>query len=91
MSSSPADKTTDPADLRRSYSLAGLCRRDLPSDPLELFQRWFNEALAADILEPNAMVLSTCLDGQPCSRTKIAGTPVKLPSPCRVSKSSLTG
>lgn len=69
MSSSPADKTTNPADLRRSYGLAGLRRRDLPSDPLELFQRWFNEALAADILEPNAMVLSCCAGDQPSSRT----------------------
>ena len=69
MSSSPADKTTDPAHLRRSYGLAGLHRRDLPSDPMELFQRWFNEALAADLLEPNAMVLSCCAGDQPSSRT----------------------
>jgi pyridoxamine 5'-phosphate oxidase len=69
VSSSPADKTTNPADLRRSYGLAGLRRRDLPSDPLVLFQRWFNEALAADILEPNAMVLSCCTGDQPSSRT----------------------
>jgi len=69
VSSSPADRPADPADLRRAYGLSGLHRRDLPSDPLELFQRWFHEALGAKILEPNAMVLSCCAGDQPSSRT----------------------
>ncbi len=59
----------DPAALRRSYQLGSLRRSDLPADPLELFRRWFDQALEADLLEPNAMVLSTCLNGQPSSRT----------------------
>lgn len=59
----------DPAELRRSYQLGALRRSDLPPEPLDLFRQWFNQALEAELLEPNAMVLSTCLDGQPSSRT----------------------
>ena len=59
----------DPAELRRSYQLGSLRRSDLPADPLELFRQWFTQALNADLLEPNAMVLSTCLGDQPSSRT----------------------
>lgn len=59
----------DPAELRRSYQLGNLRRSDLPADPLELFRQWFRQALDADLLEPNAMVLSTCLHDQPSSRT----------------------
>jgi pyridoxamine 5'-phosphate oxidase len=36
---------------------------------VELFQRWFNQVLEAEILEPNAMVLSCCEGEQPNSRT----------------------
>ena len=61
--------TPNPADLRRSYQLGALSRSDLSPEPLELFRQWFGQALEADLLEPNAMGLSTCLDGQPCSRT----------------------
>lgn len=61
--------TPHPADLRRSYELGALRRDDLPPEPMELFREWFSQALEANLLEPNAMVLSTCLDGQPCSRT----------------------
>ncbi len=58
------------ADLRREYSRAGLCKRDLAPDPFQQFQRWLAEALAAEIPEPNAMVLATVApDGQPATRT----------------------
>ena len=58
-----------PAGLRRCYQLGALRRSELPPEPMELFRQWFNQALDADRLEPNAMVLSTCLGGQPSSRT----------------------
>jgi len=57
------------ADLRKDYSLAGLAEKDLAKDPFRQFERWFQEAEAAKIAEPNAMVLSTSgRDGRPASR-----------------------
>lgn len=58
------------ADLRRDYTLAGLRRRDLVADPLEQFQKWFDDAQRAEVLEPNAMSLATVDEnGQPSLRT----------------------
>jgi len=58
------------ADLRREYSLAGVSERDLARDPFRQFDRWFQEAEAAKIVEPNAMVLSLAnRAGSPSSRT----------------------
>ncbi len=57
------------ADLRRDYSLAGLSEADLAADPFQQFEKWFQEAVAAEILEPNAMVLATVdPSGQPSTR-----------------------
>lgn len=57
------------ANLRRDYSLAGLSEQDLAADPVQQFQKWFQEALAAEITEPNAMVLATVdASGQPSTR-----------------------
>src|SRR3954463_12715773 len=58
------------ADLRREYTLAGLRRKDLESDPIAQFQKWFDQALKAELLEPNAMTLATVdSDGRPSART----------------------
>lgn len=58
----------DPADLRRDYQLAGLAEDDLAPTWHEQFDRWFAEA--ADLLEPNAVVLGTAsADGVPSART----------------------
>ncbi len=58
------------ADLRRDYSLAGLAEKDLARDPYRQFEKWFGEAQAAKIPEPNALVLATAAkDGRPSSRT----------------------
>jgi pyridoxamine 5'-phosphate oxidase len=57
------------ADLRRDYSLAGLSEQDLAADPVQQFQKWFQEALTAEIAESNAMVLATVApSGQPSTR-----------------------
>ena len=57
------------AELRREYTLAGLRRADLDADPISQFQKWFAQALAAEIVEPNAMTLATVgADGQPSTR-----------------------
>ncbi len=58
------------ADLRKDYSLAGLVEKDLARDPFRQFEKWFAEAEAAKIAEPNALILSTATrDGRPSSRT----------------------
>src|SRR2546427_376921 len=57
------------AELRREYTLAGLTESDLAADPIEQFQRWFQQALDAGIIEPNAMVLATATkSGIPSTR-----------------------
>jgi pyridoxamine 5'-phosphate oxidase len=47
------------ADLRREYTLAGLRRADLDPDPMAQFTKWFQQALAANLPEANAMTLAT--------------------------------
>src|SRR5262249_39030505 len=57
------------AELRRSYELAGLTEADAGDDPFALFRRWFEQTLAAGLLEPNAFTLATCTpDGVPSAR-----------------------
>lgn len=41
----------------------------MPSEPMTLFRRWLDEAVAAQVIEPNAMCLSTVSpDGKPSGR-----------------------
>ena len=47
------------ADLRRDYARETLDEHDAASNPLDQFARWFDEALKAELIEPNAMVLAT--------------------------------
>ena len=57
------------ADLRQNYTKAGLSEKDLNSDPIAQFGVWFQQALDADLLEPNAMTLATATpDGKPTAR-----------------------
>ena len=57
------------ADLRRDYSLSNLSTKDLARDPFRQFEKWFQEAEAAKIHEPNAMVCSLAnRSGAPSSR-----------------------
>ena len=59
----------DLARLRRDYTRAGLNEPDADPNPVEQFRRWFDEALAADLHEPNAMTLATATpDGRPSAR-----------------------
>ena len=53
--------TTNPpiADLRKSYELAELIESAALADPLKQFELWLNEAIAANVPEPNAMTLAT--------------------------------
>ncbi|UJP11108.1 pyridoxamine 5'-phosphate oxidase family protein [Microbacterium sp. KUDC0406] len=46
--------------------------RAVPDDPVTLFLTWFDEALAAGVVEPHAMTLSTVdAEGRPDARTLI--------------------
>lgn len=57
------------AGLRQEYAAGGLSEADLAPDPIAMFGRWFDDALAANLHEPNAMDLSTVgPDGRPSSR-----------------------
>lgn len=58
------------ASLRREYARARLDEASVNPDPLVEFARWFDEALRAQVLEPNAMTLATATsDGAPSART----------------------
>ena len=52
--------TANIADLRKDYKLASLDESDVASSPLAQFDKWFREALRAELPEPNAMTLATC-------------------------------
>jgi pyridoxamine 5'-phosphate oxidase len=58
------------ADMRSDYQLAALDEAALPADPFVQFERWFQEACAARIVEPNAMSVATASpSGQTTLRT----------------------
>jgi pyridoxamine 5'-phosphate oxidase len=57
------------ADLRKDYGQAILDEGDVAADPIDQFTRWFEEALKAEVNEPNAMGVSTVdQHGRPTSR-----------------------
>ncbi|MFZ6767345.1 pyridoxamine 5'-phosphate oxidase [Undibacterium sp. Di26W] len=57
------------ADIRTDYRQASLSESDVSADPFTQFANWFDQALKADVAEPNAMTLSTVnADGRPSSR-----------------------
>lgn len=62
--------TSSVADLRKEYSKQGIVDDDnlLLNGPIPFFKAWFEEARQANILEPNAMCVSTCNDNIPTSR-----------------------
>ena len=59
----------DLAQIRRDYARADLSESAAAADPFEQFRRWFDEALRAELDDPNAMTLATVgADGQPAAR-----------------------
>jgi pyridoxamine 5'-phosphate oxidase len=60
---------TSVADLRKEYTLQGLSETEIHPNPFEQFKIWFNQALAAQLPEPNAMTIATATsDGKPSAR-----------------------
>lgn len=58
------------ANLREDYTRGGLSEADALADPVDQFRQWFEQALAAKLIEPNAMTLATVdADGMPNART----------------------
>lgn len=57
------------ADLRKSYERDALDESASAADPLAQFERWFEQAVKAELPEPNAMTLATVgADGRPSTR-----------------------
>lgn len=50
-----ADLTT----MRQEYTTKGLHRKDMLPNPFAQFELWFNQAVEAKLLEPNAFTLAT--------------------------------
>jgi pyridoxamine 5'-phosphate oxidase len=60
----------DPAAMREQYRTTLLAEEELAATPMEQFGRWFKEAVAGGLHEPNAMVVATAdADGRPSTRT----------------------
>lgn len=60
---------TNIASLRREYAKEKLDIDTVAGEPVEQFEAWFMEALAAEVLEANAMNLATVSEsGRPTSR-----------------------
>lgn len=47
------------ADIRRDYKLQSLSEEDVASNPINQFTKWWDEAVASNIDEVNAMTLAT--------------------------------
>jgi pyridoxamine 5'-phosphate oxidase len=57
------------AAIRRDYARGTLSEEEVDRDPIVQFQRWFADALSAEIPEPNAMTLATAtLESVPNAR-----------------------
>ena len=63
----------DAAAVRKEYAGRGLDLADLHEEPIEQLLRWLDDAAAAGVPEPNAMVLATAdATGVPAARTMLA-------------------
>ena len=59
----------DLAALRQDYARESLTERDVDPNPIAQFEKWFDQALQAGMIEPNAMTLATSTpDGHPSAR-----------------------
>ena len=57
------------ANLRQNYTRSGLDETDVDPNPIQQFALWFQQALNAQLPEPNAMTLATVAgNGRPSAR-----------------------
>ena len=60
------------ADIRKDYSRKILIETEIESDPLSQFEKWWRDAVSAEIPEVNAMTVATAsADGMPSARTML--------------------
>ena len=65
----------DIGDYRREYTKGGLSRVNLSDSPFEQFEKWFTQAMDANIPDASAMSLATVsADGKPTQRTVLLKT-----------------
>jgi pyridoxamine 5'-phosphate oxidase len=56
-------------DLRQNYHSGGLLETEAEANPFKQFEIWLKQALAAELIEPNAMTLATVnREGKPTAR-----------------------
>jgi pyridoxamine 5'-phosphate oxidase len=56
-------------DLRQDYRIGGLLKAEADPNPFKQFEVWLKQALAAQLIEPNAMTLATVNhQGKPTAR-----------------------
>jgi pyridoxamine 5'-phosphate oxidase len=58
------------ADIRKDYKLRSLTELDVAANPIDQFTTWWNEAIASNIDEVNAMTLATA-DASGCPSARI--------------------
>jgi pyridoxamine 5'-phosphate oxidase len=64
-----SDEFMKVGDLRQSYDRGFLLEQDVNPNPILQFQAWLQDAVAAQMLEPNAMTLATVnAEGLPSAR-----------------------
>ena len=57
------------ANIRKEYTKASLDIKSVNENPILQFEKWFNEALQSNALEPSAMTLATIsVNGKPSAR-----------------------
>lgn len=57
------------SDIRKDYTHKSLTESELAADPIQQFTQWWNDALAAKIIEVNAMTLATAsMEAVPSAR-----------------------
>jgi len=62
----------NPFSLRREYKRGALLESEVAGDPIVQFEKWFAEAQASGVLEPNAMTVATAdASGKPSARTML--------------------
>ena len=56
------------AEVRKEYKQSQLSEAEILPNPLDQFSKWYKEAQASNVLEPNAMSLATVVDKRPSLR-----------------------
>jgi pyridoxamine 5'-phosphate oxidase len=59
----------DIQNLRQDYRASTLIESQISPNPIKQFETWFNDAVKAEVYEPNAMTLATStINGRPSAR-----------------------